>query len=67
MGGVPLKVMQELLGHASITMTRRYSHLAPGVTRNAVEVLVEPVSGQKVDTAHEKGPVFRPSLPRNRQ
>lgn len=50
---VPLKVVQELLGHASITMTLRYAHLAPGVTKSAVEVLCGAASGakpgQKVD------------------
>lgn len=40
MEGVPLRVVQELLGHASITMTLRYSHLAPESRREAVEVLV---------------------------
>jgi len=28
-----------LLGHASITVTMRYAHLAPGVTRDAVKLL----------------------------
>jgi site-specific recombinase XerD len=27
--GVPLRVVQELLGHASVQTTERYSHLAP--------------------------------------
>ena len=38
--GVTLKVVQELLGHQSIQMTLRYAHLAPGVTKTAVEALV---------------------------
>ena len=29
MRGVPLKAVQELLGHATIEMTMRYSHLSP--------------------------------------
>lgn len=38
--GVPLKAVQELLGHADIKMTLRYSHLGPSDRRNAVETLV---------------------------
>ncbi|MBI4564085.1 MAG: tyrosine-type recombinase/integrase [Planctomycetes bacterium] len=37
--GVPIKAVQELLGHGSIVMTMRYSHLAPGDLRRAVELL----------------------------
>ena len=36
MRGVPLKAVQELLGHATIDMTMRYAHLAPVVHREAV-------------------------------
>jgi len=39
MRGVPLKVIQELLGHASIVTTMIYAHLAPHVARDAVRVL----------------------------
>lgn len=37
--GVPLRVVQELLGHSTIQMTMRYAHLAPSTLREAVEVL----------------------------
>lgn len=37
--GVPLKAVQELLGHTDIRLTMRYAHLAPSATRAAVEVL----------------------------
>jgi integrase len=40
MKGVPLKVVQELLGHATIQMTERYSHLAPSATEDAVRALL---------------------------
>ncbi len=40
--GVPIKVIQELLGHQSMTMTLRYAHLLPETRRDAVEVLVVP-------------------------
>ena len=39
MRGVPLKVIQELLGHSTMEMTMRYAHLAPEVRRDAVELL----------------------------
>ena len=37
MSGVDLKTVQELLGHKSIEMTMRYSHLSPDHKRTAVE------------------------------
>lgn len=37
MRGAPLKAIQELLGHATITM--RYAHLAPEIARDAVRLL----------------------------
>lgn len=42
MRGVPLKAVQELMGHATIDMTMRYAHLAPDVRRDAVRVLDGP-------------------------
>src|SRR5512140_1203090 len=39
MRGVPLTVIQELLGHSSIVTTMIYAHLAPHVARDAVRVL----------------------------
>lgn len=35
----PLKVVQEYLGHADITMTMRYSHLSPDIGIDAVAAL----------------------------
>jgi len=43
MKGVPLKVVQELLGHATIDMTMRYSHLSPSVKDSAVQLLDQPI------------------------
>ena len=40
MNGVILSVVQKLLGHSTIAMTERYSHLAPGMTHDAVNTLV---------------------------
>jgi hypothetical protein len=42
MRGVPLKVIQELMGHASLDMTMRYAHLSPETKQNAVQVLDKP-------------------------
>ncbi len=42
MRGVPLKVIQELMGHASLDMTMRYAHLSPETKQNAVQVLDQP-------------------------
>ena len=39
--GVPLPVIQKLAGHASITMTSRYTHPADELKQNAVEVLLK--------------------------
>jgi integrase len=39
MRGAAMKVVQELLGHATIEMTNRYSHLSPEVPRTAVKLL----------------------------
>jgi integrase len=39
MRGVPLKAIQELLGHATIEMTMRYAHLSPDVKKDAVRAL----------------------------
>ncbi|MCP3167704.1 tyrosine-type recombinase/integrase [Myxococcus qinghaiensis] len=43
MRGVPLKVIQELMGHATIEMTNRYAHLSPEVKRDAVQLLDTPL------------------------
>jgi len=37
--GVPDRVVQEILGHASATMTRRYSHVMAQTTRDAAGLL----------------------------
>jgi site-specific recombinase XerD len=49
MAGVDLRTVQELLGHKTIAMTVRYSHLAPKHTLAAVERLDAPTE-QSTDT-----------------
>ena len=39
MRGATLKVIQDQLGHSTITMTMRYAHLAPEIARDAVKLL----------------------------
>jgi integrase len=51
MKGVPLKAVQELLGHATIEMTMRYAHLAPDVSREAVKLLDTPAAGSGMSAA----------------
>jgi integrase len=46
MAGVDLTTVKELLGHKTLTMTLRYSHLAPSHKIKAVDVL-DSVLGQK--------------------
>lgn len=50
MRGVSLKAVQELLGHESIEMTLRYSHLSPDVKRDAVKLLDTKKSGDIRET-----------------
>jgi len=44
MRGVSLMAVKELLGHESIEMTLRYSHLSPDVKRDAVKLLDAPTT-----------------------
>jgi integrase len=39
MKGVHIRTVQELLGHATLDMTMRYSHLSPGFAKEEVQVL----------------------------
>jgi len=41
MAGVDLATIADLLGHTTMTMTRRYAHLAPGYLRKAVDAIAK--------------------------
>ena len=51
MAGVDLYTVKEILGHKTLVMTQRYSHLSPEHQRQAVERLVpaEPVHASATD------------------
>jgi integrase len=61
MRGVPLKAVQELLGHSTIQMTMRYAHLAPEVTRDAVNLLDQPITSANGNYATARGSVVAAS------
>jgi len=45
--GVPLPVVQTMVGHINARMTAHYLHVASGVARSAVELLdKEPILGE---------------------
>ena len=51
--GVPLNTVRELLGHRSLEMTLRYSHLSPDHKREAVRVLDQLFVGQSHQKSHQ--------------
>ena len=46
MRGAHIRALQELLGHKTLAMTQRYSHLAPEQLQSAVKLL-DGVIGEK--------------------
>lgn len=59
MGGVPLKAIQELLGHSTIEVTMRYAHFSPVGLKAAVAALDRPSS---TPTAQEPAASREPAL-----
>jgi len=58
--GIQLKVVAELLGHASLEMTNRYAHLAPEHLKEAVDQIGRIEASGKVPVANGTPP--KPSL-----
>jgi site-specific recombinase XerD len=56
MAGVDLRTVQELMGHKSIQMTVRYSHLTPKHTLAAVEMLAGTITVIPTDTRTDTEP-----------
>jgi integrase len=54
MRGVPLNVVQALLGHSSIATTMRYAHAAPSALRTAIDML-NPKSALEADFGQPVG------------
>ncbi len=60
MAGIDLTTVKELLGHKDITATLRYSHLAPGHKRKAVQVLdriMEKSEGDDFENGYNLGTI----------
>ena len=55
MANVPIRQVQDWLGHSTIMMTMRYAHLAPGSGADLIGVLDRPVTAP--GRHQEKGPV----------
>ena len=55
MRGAPARSIQELVGHADLTMTQRYMHLSPAALDAAVRLLDRPGSDQKFGDVGETG------------
>jgi integrase len=52
MAGASLKAVQQQLGHATLTMTMRYAHLAPGHQQEAINLIG--TRGVKSDSGNQK-------------
>jgi len=55
MRGVPAKAIQELAGHADLTMTQRYMHLSPAALDAAIQLLDRPSGDQNRGDMSETG------------
>lgn len=53
--GTPLYTISKLMGHKTILMTQRYSHLSPGAGKEAVNGLEAVFNSSKISTKKQKG------------
>jgi len=54
MAGVPIKTIQELLGHSDLKMTLRYAHLTPESRGEAVDLLEKRLEAERAKQVDEK-------------
>ena len=57
MAGVDLTSVKELLGHKSLSMTMRYSHISPSHKRKAINKLDEVLKNTQEEDAQKETPV----------
>lgn len=62
MSGADLLTIKELVGHKTLTMTLRYSHLSPSHQRQAVERLVSGATDTATDTSNKKADHSTPAM-----
>src|SRR5688500_18773161 len=60
MRGAPPKAIQELAGHADLTMTQRYMHLSPAALDAAIGLLEQTAGRLQPDSTRRTGRVGRP-------
>ncbi len=56
MRGASPKAIQELMRHADLTMTQRYTHLSPAARESAVRLLDQPIEGTFGDIVETAAP-----------
>jgi hypothetical protein len=59
MRGAPPKAIQELAGHADLTMTQRYMHLSPAALDAAIGLLDRPFGDQSCGDIGNGEPVAK--------
>ena len=63
MRGAPARAIQELAGHADLTMTQRYMHLSPAALDAAINLLDRPSGDQSCgDMLATVGPLQKRSM-----